>query len=160
FSNADVSMTIDRGTLRASFDGGFDGIDPSVPFDDERLKASLTGTGRATTTVRDLLTAQTLTLDDYDIAGTMTLGSSTIGEVAVDRADIDARLSESALSLTKLEASGPALAGSVAGRLDFGRERVDADLAYDLTRLDLDRLRALTGINAAGVVTTKGHVAG
>jgi len=160
FSNADVSMTIEHGTLRASFDGRFDGIDPSMPFDDTRLKASLTGTGRMTATVRDLLTADALALADYDVAGTMTLGTSTIGELALDRANIEAALRNSVLTLTKVDASGPAIAGNATGRLDFSGARVDTDLTYDLSRADLDKLRALTGIDAGGVVTTQGRVAG
>ncbi|HMD34016.1 MAG TPA: hypothetical protein VKH42_03560, partial [Vicinamibacterales bacterium] len=160
FSDADVSMTIDRGTLRASFDGRLDGVDPSIPFDDTRLKTSLAGTARMTATVHDLLTAETLRLDDYDVAGLMTLGTSTIGELAIDNASIDAALRGSTLTLTRLEASGPAMAGNVNGRLDFTGERVDTDLTYDLTRADLDQLRGLTGIDAGGVMVTKGRVAG
>jgi autotransporter translocation and assembly factor TamB len=160
FSDADVSMTIDNGTLRASFAGRFDGVDPSIPFDDERLKASLSGTGRMTATVRDLLTAEKLTLNDYDIAGTMSLDRSTIGEVALDGASVDATLRNSTLTLTKLDASGETIAGVVNGSLDFRTESVSVDLTYDLSRLDLDRLRGLTGVAAGGVIKTQGRVTG
>ncbi|HEV3138957.1 MAG TPA: translocation/assembly module TamB domain-containing protein, partial [Vicinamibacterales bacterium] len=159
-SDAEVSMTIDRGTLHASYDGRLNEIDPAIPFDDNRFDASLTGTGRVTATVRDLLTAPALKLDDYDIAGTLSLEKSRIREVAVDTASLDATLRDSTLALARLEASGPAIAGSVQGRLDFRGPRVDTDLTYDLSRADFAQLRGLTGGEVSGLVSTQGHVAG
>src|SRR5437762_7152612 len=76
-SDANVSMTIDRGTLRASYDGRLNAIDPAIPFADKRFAASLTGAGRIEAIVRDLLTAPELKLDDYDVAGGLTLEQST-----------------------------------------------------------------------------------
>ena len=37
-SDADVSVEIDRGTLKATYDGRLDRIDPSIPFADPRLR--------------------------------------------------------------------------------------------------------------------------
>ncbi|HYM23567.1 MAG TPA: translocation/assembly module TamB domain-containing protein, partial [Vicinamibacterales bacterium] len=160
FADAVVSMAIDRETLRASYDGRLDGIDPAIPFDDTRLAASLTGTARMTATVRGLLTAPVLKLGDYDVAGTMALAKSTVGKLALDRADIDATLRDSVLTLTRIDASGPSIAGVANGRLDFREPRVVADLSYDVSRADLEQLRPLTGGAAAGIVSTKGHVSG
>ena len=65
-------------------------IDPSIPFADPRLEASLTGTGTVTATVRDLLT-RTVTLADYDVAGTLTLGASRLRDLRLDAADASTR---------------------------------------------------------------------
>ena len=159
-SDADVSMTIDRGTLRASYDGRLNGIDPAIPFDDKRLAASLTGTGNVTATVRDLLTAPVLKLDDYDIGGTLNLARSRIREVDIDTATIDATLRDSILTVTRAEAAGPAIAGSVKGHLDFRGAEQQTEIDYDLTRADLAGLRNVIGGEFGGVIATKGHVAG
>jgi hypothetical protein len=47
---------------------------------DPRLKSSLTGTGRVTATVRDLL-LRPVSLPDYDVRGTLSLAPSTIRDV-------------------------------------------------------------------------------
>src|SRR5262245_4797876 len=52
-SDADVSVDIADGTLKASYDGAFANIDPAIPFNDPRFEASLTGTGRMTLTAHD-----------------------------------------------------------------------------------------------------------
>src|SRR5512146_1007378 len=77
-SNADVSVTIEDGTLRASYDGALSEIDPAVAFDDRRLNASLTGSGRVTATVRELLTSTQTALSDYDISGSLALRGSDV----------------------------------------------------------------------------------
>src|SRR5206468_1809838 len=93
-SDANVSIEIEQGTLRASYDGRFEHIDPSVPFapaanhsepvsttggppsdgdgdprlpSDPRLRAWLTGTGRVAATIRNPLTSEATTLADYDV---------------------------------------------------------------------------------------------
>jgi len=55
-SNADVSVDISDGSLKASYDGAFAGIDPALAFNDARFAASMTGTGRMNVTARGLLT--------------------------------------------------------------------------------------------------------
>src|SRR5882672_6352381 len=74
-SNADVEIAIGGGTLRASYDGGLDTIDPAIPFADPRLDSSLTGKGRVNVTVHDLLNRST-TVADYEVDGTLTLERS------------------------------------------------------------------------------------
>src|SRR3954465_973370 len=120
-SDADVSIAIDRGTLRASYDGRLARIDPSIPFGNPAIEASLTGTGTVTATVRDLLT-RTVTLDDYDVAGTLTLQPSRIRDLRLDTGAITATLRESTLAVDRLDLRGPAIEGSGSGRIGFTNE--------------------------------------
>jgi len=156
--DADVTIAIDRGTLKASYAGHFTGIDPAIPFDDPRWQAELTGTGSVTATVTDLLLRET-TLDDYDVDGSMTLQPSTIRRVAVDRAEVKATLRSSTLSISQLDATGSTIAGRGSGAMAF-RDQQPWTFDYDVTEADLSKLQALTGREAVGVVSTKGRVTG
>ena len=99
-SDATVTIAIADGTLRASYDGHLAGIDPSIPFTDARLEASLTGDGRVTATVRDLLT-RTVALADYDVSGTLSLNQSVVRDFQLDAASIDATLHDSTLRIAR-----------------------------------------------------------
>src|ERR1700738_3033529 len=95
-SDAEVSIAIADGTLRASYDGHLAKIDPAVPFADPRFAASLTGSGRVTTTVHELL-RRTPTLADYDVEGMLTLQASEVHGVPFDRGRVEATLRDSTL---------------------------------------------------------------
>ena len=111
-SDADVSIAIEGGTLRASYDGRIENVDPAVPFADPRLAASLTGTAKVEATVRELL-IRTATLADYDVSGTLALRASTLREIALDSARVTAALRDSTVSVAQLEVSGPAIDSGV-----------------------------------------------
>lgn len=157
-SDADVSIAIAGGTLRASYSGRLAGIDPSIPFADPRVESSLTGTGTMQATVRDLLT-RTVTLADYDVGGTLTLGPSRVRDLRLDGGEVRAALRDSTLTIAQLDVRGPALDGRGSGTLAFTDE-VTSDFGYDLTRADLAQLQWLTGQEAAGTLATKGRLTG
>jgi hypothetical protein len=157
-SDADVSIEIDRGTLRASYDGRLATIDPAVPFADPRLESSLTGTGTVTATVRELLTRPTV-LEDYDVKGGLTLARSTIRDVQLDGATLKAALSHATLNVAQLDVHGPALEGNGTGTVTF-HEATTTDFEYDVTRADLAQLRWLIGQDVGGTVSTKGRITG
>jgi len=157
-SDAAVTIAIADGTLRASYDGHLVGIDPSIPFTDPRLEASLTGDGRVTATVRDLLT-RTVALGDYDVSGTLSLNRSRVRDFQLDAASVDATLRDSTLTIARLDVRGPALEGRGNGSVAFAGD-VTSDFAYDLTRADLARLQSVIGGNAGGTLTTKGRLTG
>src|SRR5439155_3280178 len=109
-SDAEVSVTIERGSLRASYDGRLEHIDPSVPFASPAFAAVLSGHGRVTAAINELLT-RTTTLADYDIVGSLDLNASQARGLAIDRGHVDATLQQSALRLDGLEIAGPAVEG-------------------------------------------------
>ena len=157
-SDADVSIDIDGGTLRASYNGRLEQIDPAVPFADPRLDASLTGSGSVTATVHDLLT-RPATLDDYDVHGTLALRSSRVRDVQIDAAQVDAALRNSKVTVAQLNVSGPALEGRGSGTSAFA-DGDTSDFQYDVTRADLRQLRSVIGQDVGGTISTKGRLTG
>ena len=158
-SDADVSVDIAAGTLRASYDGAFADIDPAVPFDDERFGASLTGSGRMTITARDLLTRATTSINDYDVQGLLALNASTIRALQLERGTLDATLANGVLTVARAEMSGRDLEGTGQGAIGLG-DAATIDFAYDLTRVDLAGVRNLTGLELSGTAATKGRLTG
>jgi autotransporter translocation and assembly factor TamB len=160
-SDANVSVAIQAGTLKASYDGRLDRIDPSIPFEQPRIAASLTGSGTLQATVRDLLTSTTpIAIDDYDVSGTLVLHQSKVRDIALDSARVAATLRGSTVTIAEMHAAGPSLEGDVKGRLGLAGDAVTSDLQYEITRGDLDQLGQLAGYEVAGTITTKGRVTG
>ena len=157
-SDADVSIAIADGTLRASFDGRLAAIDPSIPFAEPRIEAALTGRGVMTATVRDLLT-RAVTLADYDVDGTLTLDPSRLRDLRLDAATVTATLRNSTLTIAEIALRGPAIDGRGNGTVAFADD-VTSDFTYDLTRADLTQLQWLTGQSAAGTLATNGRLTG
>ncbi len=157
--DADVSVSIRDGSLDATYDGAFDGIDPSIPFGEPRAAASLTGSGRVAVKVHDLLTAPQTTWSDYDVTGAVTLGRTTIRGLEVDRGRIDGTLRDGRVTLRAVEAAGPAVDGRASGTLVV-TEPMSLDIDYDATRIDLATVPGLEGRGASGTVATKGHASG
>jgi autotransporter translocation and assembly factor TamB len=158
-SDADVAMTIENGTLRASYDGRIEGIDPSIPFGNPRIAASLTGSGKVAATVRDLLIAESTTLADYDVDGTLTLEQSTVREIPLDRGQLAATLRQSMLKVSRAEITGPAISGNASGTVAL-TEGQTTDIQYDIVQTDLAALKPVTGQSASGTLTSKGGVTG
>ena len=157
-SDADVSMAIADGTLRASYDGHLAAIDPAIPFADSSLESALSGSGAVTATVRDLLT-RPVTLADYDISGTLTLGPSRVRDLRLDTATMSATLRDSTLSIAQIDLRGPAIDGGGSGSVAF-MDVTTSDFTYDVRRAELAQLQPLTGQNAGGTLATKGQLTG
>ena len=157
-SDAEVSMAIAGGTLRASYDGKLSRVDPAVPFGDERFAASLTGSGRMTATIRDLM-RRTPALADYDVDGSLTLRGAEVHGVSIDRGRVDAALRDSTLRIAHIDATGPVLEGTGAGSIALADDAA-SDFEYDLTRVDVAKLRDLHGQAIEGVLATKGRLTG
>jgi autotransporter translocation and assembly factor TamB len=157
-TDAEVSVDIHDGGLTASYSGAFANIDPAVPFDDPRWDATLNGTGTFSMTVPDLLTGSP-TLADYKASGSLLLRPSTVHGLAIDEGQLAATLAGSQLSVTKLEASGPVIQGSGSGSIPLDNQHATS-FDYDLVRADLTRLETLTGRQASGLLSSKGHLTG
>ena len=79
--------------------------------------------------------------------------------MAVESAALDATLADSTLTVTRAETTGASVQGRGAGTIVFG-EKASTDFQYELARLDLAQVRALTGTDASGVISTTGRVSG
>ena len=81
-ADADVSVEIADGSLRASYDGRLEHINPKIAFQDERFSASLTGTGTGRVSIPDLLVRE-VGIDDYSIDADLVLQESSVRDDSV-----------------------------------------------------------------------------
>ena len=117
-SDADVTIDIDRGTLRASFNGRLNGIEPSIPLADQRFAASVSGSADVRTAVRDLL-IRTPEVSDYDIGGSINIEASDVRGLHVDKGRIDGTFHDGVATLTRVDVTSPAIEGHGTGTLAF-----------------------------------------
>ena len=89
--------------------------------------------------------------------GGLTLVRSTIRDLQVDGASLNATLSNATLNVAKLDVHGPALDGQGKGTVTFHDETA-TDFEYDVTRADLAQLRSVIGPGVAGTLATKGRM--
>jgi translocation and assembly module TamB len=157
-SNADVSIDIHSGTLRASYSGAIRNLDPALPLADDRVRASLTGTATVRISVNELLT-RTPEWQDYDIDGTAALEASMVRDVPIERVRVDAALRDSMLTIRQLDIGGAVIEGRASGALAVEKGH-GSDFQFDVTQADLSRLAPLVGQDAGGVLTTKGRLTG
>jgi hypothetical protein len=157
-NDADVELELENGSMRTSFDGRLDRINPAVVFGDARVEGRLSGSAKVRASVREFLT-RTVGLTDYDIEGSVALQHSVIHNAQIDDAQIEGRLADGIGRFTRFEVSGPALAGHGAGTIAFVDGAASA-FDYDISRADLAALQPQTGGSATGVVATAGHLNG
>jgi autotransporter translocation and assembly factor TamB len=157
-TDADVTIDIADGSLNASYDGAYSGVDPALAFDDPRFAATLTGTGRATIAVRDLM-IRSPALADYDVAAVMSLGSSMVRGVTVADGAVNAILRNQTLHLPELRVAGPRLEASGAGNIELDGVR-SSQFDYKVTRGDLQLVEPALGTKLAGDLLTTGTLTG
>ena len=157
-ADADVAIDIAGGSLTAAYSGRVSEVNPAVPFGDPRFAASLTGTVDLRTTVTDLL-VRAPALEDYDVTATAMLERSEVRGIPMDAGTFSGALRGGLLHIDNLEASGPAVAGRVSGVMAL-RDEGASDLSFDVSLIDLERVRELTAQDASGLVATTGRLTG
>jgi autotransporter translocation and assembly factor TamB len=157
-TDAAITVAIDAGTLSGTYDGAFDTLDPSIPFEDARYKAALSGTGRVRYEVRDLL-LRSPELGDYTVEGDLKLRHSSIHDVAVDDGILMATLADSRLQITSAAARSTEFDASGSGTVVLD-DRAPTAFDYDVRRADLGLLARMLNLEAAGTLVTKGHLSG
>jgi translocation and assembly module TamB len=157
-SDADVTLSIENGSLSATYAGDFRSVDPAIAFADNRYSAALTGTGSVSASVRDLLNRD-VTLDDYDVTGTLDLTSSSVRQLTFERARGEATLRQSQLTVREVDAAGAALDGRGSGTIAFG-DGQPSTFDYQIRRADLAQLRGMLGVDGTGSVTARGNATG
>mgnify|MGYP003338010121 CR=1 FL=1 len=163
---ADVDVHIANGSLRGSFDGLLDRINPARAFDDPRLVGSLSGKARATFAMSGLLVRQT-TLADYEIDAHAELGNHTIlRDLTFDQVTATAHLGDSLLQVSPIALAGAALVARGDGTIALD-DRRESSLEFDITRGDLPLLtsaipaiRDALGEPLSGSLSTQGHLGG
>lgn len=155
---ADVSVRIEGGALRASYDGAFEGVNVARAANDPRLAAMVSGSGQGSIAVDGLLVRATA-LGDYTVDATATLTSSTVRDLAVDRAVVGARLADGSLRIARLEVAGPRLEASGQGTVELDGRRSSA-FDYEVLRADLAWLASSLRRPVSGTLTAQGRATG
>ncbi len=140
------------------YNGAVDGVNPAMAFQDETFTASLKGSGKARVAIPELLLRE-VGIADYEIDASLSLNDSSVRGIPFGRLTGLAALKNGTLTLTDVVADGDTITGSASGTLAFTGER-PIDVAYDLIRADLARLRNVIGRDASGHVAAKGTASG
>jgi len=156
--DADVSASITGGSLDATFDGRMVGVDPALASGSPTYRARLSGVGRGTMRVKDLL-VRTTTLSDYTLAVTLNVEDSVARGIPIQRGEVETSLSEGSLTLSRLRVADPALDAEASGVLELDGIR-SSNLSYHVARGDLSKLETLLGSGAIGTITTTGTLSG
>lgn len=157
-SEGDVTIAIRDGSLEASYNGGLSTISPALALADERYDASLSGTALARFTVRDLF-VRPPALPDYEIDATMTLAPSRLRTLHVDSGRVVAALANGTVTISELQAAGPAIEIRADGTLELDGSR-SSRIDYVVARADLAQLEETIGRKVAGTVTSSGQLTG
>jgi autotransporter translocation and assembly factor TamB len=157
-SDADVTIAVADGSLEAAYKGRVARVNPAVAFDDPQFAASLTGTVDLRARVADLL-LRTTELPDFDVTAAAMLEASTVRGIPLDTAAFSGALRDGMLRIDDLQASGPAVAGRVTGAMAL-REAGTSDMAFDVSLIDFERVKELSGLDARGTLSTTGRLTG
>jgi autotransporter translocation and assembly factor TamB len=157
-ADADVSVEIADGSLRASYDGRLEHINPAIAFQDERFSASLTGTGSGHVAIPDLLVRE-VSIEDYSVDADMSLQESSVREIPFASLNGSVAMAGGTLTIKRLDAVGETISGSTSGTMALVGDR-PVNLAYDITRADLARLEPIIGTGATGELATNGTASG
>ncbi|MEQ1911168.1 MAG: hypothetical protein ABMA15_20280, partial [Vicinamibacterales bacterium] len=156
--NADVAVSIARGSIDGTFDGEFTDIDPAIPSGLEAYRARLSGKGRGRLAVRELL-VRTPVLGDYTMDASLTAGRSAVRGIDVASGSAVVSLADSTLRMERVTASGESMDLEAHGTLELDGARSSL-LEYRVTRGDLSKLPQLVGTGYRGEVTTTGSLTG
>ncbi len=157
-SDADVTVQIEGGSLKAYFNGRLATINPALALNDPRAAASLSGTGWATIEVKDLL-VRPPTLADYTVSGDVALTDSVVRDVSLTSTLMAATLQDSTLDVQYIRVDAPVLLGSGSGRVELDGTR-SSWFDYEVGRADLGLAGELLGRPMSGEMITAGRLTG
>ena len=157
-TDADVGVSLGRGSMTARFDGQMDRIDAAIAMGDPFYDARLTGHARGSMTVRDLL-VRTPETGDYTLDAAAELGASVVRGIPVNTGTAVASMADSLMRVDRLELFGPSLDVTATGTLALDAVRTSR-LDYQVSRADLPGLRDTLGRDMSGVLTTTGVLTG
>lgn len=156
--NADVGIDIADGSLRGTYDGELEQIDPAIAMNDPVYTARLSGTARGEIAVREMLVRSPL-LNDYTLEATLSARDSLVRGLEITRGDARATMADGTMHIDRVETTGPGADLHASGTLELDGVR-SSSIAYEITRSDLARLENVIGRGLAGEAVTTGRMTG
>jgi autotransporter translocation and assembly factor TamB len=157
FPAMDVTAHFGAGDARIRALGRFARLNPAVVTGNERLAADLTGDVNVETTLRGY--AGGVTVDSIDVAGQVSVGRSSIGDLAIETAVVDGRYANREGQLTTLEVAGPDLKVSGQGAIAMN-DTGSSNLTLHAESPSLDRIGQIVGQPIKGAATVDARVTG
>ncbi len=152
----DVEAHIAAGGGQFKADGAFVDLDPGKAADDERWRGTLGG--RLNAEVR-LASLEDITPATVSGSGTLSLSPSSIGDLAIQRAEVEGEYSASTARVAKLDVAGPDVALTGHGTLALGTAGT-SDFAYHVESPKLTMIATIVGQPIVGAATVDGKVTG
>ncbi|MCA1651483.1 MAG: translocation/assembly module TamB domain-containing protein [Acidobacteria bacterium] len=133
---------LENGALQGRADGRFEEFDPARLTARPNLKGRVTGTVNAAFSIADLTAP--VTVEGVSADGSLTLESSTVGGLRIDRGNIEGKFVSQVADLVKAEIAGPDVKANASGRLALDRTST-SNLMYHIEASDLVSLGSLAG---------------
>jgi autotransporter translocation and assembly factor TamB len=130
------------GALDAKVNGAFQGLDPSRAAQRPQLAGTVNGTVDASVKIADLtapITPEALTAN-----GRVSLIDSTIGELRIEKADIQGNYANRVGDISQFSITGPDGSATASGRFALDRN-TQSNLKYRVEATDLAQLGRLAG---------------
>ncbi len=157
FPRLDFTANLAGGDARIRAEGEFAGFDPAVVSGNERVAGNLAGTVDVETAIRGY--AEGVTTDSIDVAGTVTLGRSTLAGLDIDTAVVDGRYANREGTLTQLAVSGSDVTVNGQGAIALTETGV-SNLTLHVEATALDRIGELIGQPFKGAAIVDATVTG
>src|SRR5262245_39171406 len=156
-SNADFDATIANNSAHLKTVGTVAGLDPAAISGNQRLKGNVGGQFDLDATADDV--ANGVTLDS--VAGTtkLEIGQSTVGEIAFERANLDADYQRRTGEIRQLEVVGPDANLSAHGTVALG-DTGDSNLTFHADSPRLAEIGKLFDVSISGIASVDGTLTG
>jgi len=157
FDGTRIEATVGDRRLRATGAGRFDGLDPARLTDREGVAGALDGRFDLAADVTGLGSPDGVEL--VAAGGTLALDGSSVGDLAVDTARLEAEYADRVVRIGTLVVNGPAIEVQAQGPLALG-DTGDSRVEYQLSILRAADLSSLVGRELEGSLSTSGSVTG
>ena len=144
-------------TAHVKANGGFTGFDPAVASGKPAIQGMVGGTLDVDATITGVSSG--VTADNLQAAGTITLGPSTIGGLAIDRAAIDGDYEHSTGQIRTLEVVGRDLNVQASGTLALN-ETGQSNLGFHADTPSLHEIGTLVDQPLTGIANIDGTITG
>jgi autotransporter translocation and assembly factor TamB len=149
--------SLDGGDARMTASGEFAGFDPSLLSGQERLAGEVGGTVDLTASIANA--SRGVTPESVAATIRLELEPSSIGELTLDRLEVDADYSDRRGEIRRFEIAGPDLNVMASGALALD-EAGRSDLTFHADTPSLEPLGRLGGLTVSGIAEIEGRVTG